>query len=348
MILAGDIGGTSSRLGLFRLDGNKVNSILECQYDSQKSSSLENLVTDFLNKIQVSELSHQEKHIHIACFGIAGPVKQSQNGCCYVEMTNIPQWPLIEEQNLSELLNGVSVTLLNDMAAICYGTQVLNEQDVLVLNSGRPQLGNQALIAAGTGLGEAMLYWDGKTHHPVPSEGSHADFASRNAEEMALSHYLLKKSPYVSYEQVVSGPGLVRIYEFLRDNGDYEQEQEDFKQRLLAATSENGADNRPALISEAGLNGEDALSVKALDMFVSLYGAEAGNIALKYLAFNGVYIGGGIAPKIKNKLREGLFMQSFTAKEGKFAELTAAIPVKVILNPNIGLIGAAWCAASKT
>lgn len=348
MILAGDVGGTSTRLGLFkRGESNQVISIFEQQYDSQKAESFESLVLDFRDEIlHNSTLSKDERNIGVACFGIAGPIKKHTDGKSYVEMTNVPHWQAIEEDHLSHLLGNVPVTLLNDMPAICYGIQVLSEQDVLVLNHGKPQAGNQALIAAGTGLGEAMLYWDGKEYHPCPSEGGHTDFAPRKKKEIKLLRYLRKQFPQVSYEQIISGSGLVRIYEFLRDHG-YGQESAILKKRLEEAkpTSETEEDQRPALISEAGIKNEYALCTQALNLFVSLYGAEAGNLALKYLAFNGVYIGGGIAPKIVEKLRDGTFMKNFIAKEGKFAQQNAEIPVKVILNSKVGLLGAAWCAA---
>ncbi|OQW90713.1 MAG: glucokinase [Thiotrichaceae bacterium IS1] len=348
MILAGDVGGTSTRLGLFkRGEGNQMVSVFEQQYDSQREETFEHLVVDFKNKIlQNQNLNEDEKKIGVACFGIAGPIKKHADGKNYVEMTNVPHWPMIEEEHLSRLLHHVKVNIINDMPAICYGIQVLSDQDVLVLNPGKPQAGNQALIAAGTGLGEAMLYWDGKEYHPCPSEGGHSDFAPRKKKEIKLLRYLQQRFPQVSYEQIISGSGLVRIYEFLRDRG-YGQESETWKKRLEEAkpTSDTEEDRRPAMISEAGMKNEDALCTQALNLFVSLYGAEAGNLALKYLAFNGVYIGGGIAPKILEKLRDGTFMKNFTAKEGKFAQQNAEIPVKVILNSNVGLLGAAWYAA---
>lgn len=348
MILAGDVGGTSTRLGLFkRGESNQIVSHFERQYDSQKAESFESLVLDFRDEIlHNSTISKDEKSIGVACFGIAGPIKKHTDGKSYVEMTNVPHWPVIEEDHLSRLLDNVTVTLLNDMPAICYGIQVLSDQDVLVLNHGKPQAGNQALIAAGTGLGEAMLYWDGKEYHPCPSEGGHTDFAPRKKKEIKLLRYLRKQFPQVSYEQIISGSGLVKIYEFLRDRG-YGQESAILKKRLEEAkpTSETEEDQRPALISEAGIKNECALCTQALNLFVSLYGAEAGNLALKYLAFNGVYIGGGIAPKIVEKLRDGTFMKNFIAKEGKFAQQNAEIPVKVILNSKVGLLGAAWYAA---
>jgi len=348
MILAGDVGGTSTRLGLFkRGEGNQMISISEQQYDSQKAETFEFLVRDFKDKIsQNSDLSENDKNIGVACFGIAGPIKKHVDGKSYVEMVNVHHWPVIEAEKLSQSLNNIPVTLLNDMPAICYGIQVLSDQDVLILNSGKPQAGNQALIAAGTGLGEAMLYWDGKEYHPCPSEGGHSDFAPRNEHEIKLLNYLLKKTPHVSWEQLLSGRGLVNIYEFLRDSN-YGQESATLRKRLEEAKSTPGneEDRRPALISEMGLKNQEPLCTEALDWFVTLYGARAGNLALQYIAVNGVYIGGGIAPKIIEKLCGNNFIQSFTGKEGQFAQFTSEIPVKVILNPKVGLLGVAWYAA---
>ena len=349
MILAGDIGGTKTYLGLFKMIEGKVRHLTEIkEYSSQSYSSFTALLQDFLIFLDQSSLREDEKFIGVACFGIAGPIKTDNNGRRYCEMTNIPQWSVITEDGLSQLINCEKVILLNDLEAIGHGISPLSEtmnngifplseEDFVELNAGIPQKGNRAVIAAGTGLGELMLYWDGNEHVPSASEGGHTDFAARDQFEYALQNYLREKCypKLVNYEQVLSGRGLVNIYEFLRDRDEYGKESADLRERL-------GKQDKAQVISEAALKNENPLCVKALDVFVSLYGAQARNLALQCLPFNGLYIGGGIAPKILAKLRDTTFMESFANKNGDFSDLLASIPVKVIMNPQVGLLGAAW------
>jgi glucokinase len=230
-----------------------------------------------------------------------------------------------------------AVGLINDLEANAWGIGVLERDDLAVLNAGAPDAeGNQAIISAGTGLGEAGLAWDGTQHRPFATEGGHSDFAPRNHLEMELLDYLLKQFRRVSYERVVSGPGLLNIYRFLRDTGRGEEP---------AWLAEKLRDQDPgAVVSQAALDGKSDLCVQALDLFVSLYGAEAGNLALKLLATGGVYLGGGIAPKIISKLQDSIFLNAFTAK-GRLKPLLQAMPVRVILNDRTALLGAARCAA---
>lgn len=330
MILAGDIGGTKSYLGLFEIEDAKLRPIGEIKKFLNKNySSFTALLEDFLSSVD-------ENLISVACFGIAGPIKTDDNGRRFGYMTHIKQWPVISEDELSKLFNGNKVLLINDLEAMGYGVSQVAEQDLVELNTGTPKEGNSAVIAAGTGLGQVMLYWNGKEHLPLPSEGGHTDFAARNQFESEFLKYLRHKfhPKLISYQQVLSGRGLVNIYEFLQDCGKYGE-----------ATVEFGKQDPAQVISDAALANEDPLCSKALEVFVSIYGAQARNLALQCLPINGLYIGGGIAPKILPKLRDTTFMQAFANQNGDFPDLLASIPVKVIMNPQVGLLGAAWCAA---
>jgi glucokinase len=248
---------------------------------------------------------------------------------------NLP-W-VVDAHELARDLKVPSVRLLNDLEANAYGIAALDAQDFVTLNPGAPgATGNAAVISVGTGLGEAGLFWNGETHLPFACEGGHADFAPRNALEAELMLWLQARHGRVSYERVLSGPGLLSIYEFLRDTGKGSEAPE-----LREALRQGDG---PAAISAAGLEGRDALCVKALDLFVSLYGAEAGNLALKVMATGGVYIGGGIAPKILKKLQAPAFLEAF-ADKGRMRPLLEAMPVKVITKDTAALLGAARVAA---
>jgi glucokinase len=322
MILAGDIGGTTTRLALFEAEEGTVKPRIESDYPSREYPGLETILTEFLDR---------NRHpIAAACFGIAGPVRQDR-----IETPNL-SW-VVDAKQLAHHLHRDEVILLNDLEATAHGVLALGEGDFAVLNQGHSvKDGNRAIIAAGTGLGEAALFWDGKAHRPSASEGGHADFAPRNELEMELLPFLAREFDHVSYERVVSGPGLYRLYRFLRDTRRGE-EPEWLAERLAR-------EDPPAVIAAAALEGTSELCRSALDLFVSLYGAEAGNLALKLLATGGVYLGGGIAPKILPKLKEPLFMESFQAK-GRYRELLQAIPVRVVLNDRAALLGAARHAA---
>jgi glucokinase len=236
---------------------------------------------------------------------------------------------------LAQAIGAPRVKLLNDLEAMAYGILQLSPDELCALNpSTRPgRKGHAAVIAAGTGLGEAMLYWDGQMHHPLASEGGHADFAPRTDQEIELLRYLRAKiGGHLSYERVLSGPGFYNVYCFLRDSG-YASEPPWLTEKLRA-----GDANR--IITEVGLAGEQPLCVATLQLFSTLYGAEAGNLALKCVATGGVFVGGGIAPKILPVLRDGSFLRGFTDK-GRFSELLKSIEVSVALNPAAPLIGAA-------
>lgn len=321
MILAGDIGGTNTRLAYARVDGGRLRLVAEGTFPSREHRSLEAVLAQFMSvhRLPVAQ----------ACFGVAGPVR---NGRC--EATNLP-W-VVDSRQVASQLGLEKALVINDLEANAYGIPALEPKDFTVLNEGGPDAtGNAVLIAAGTGLGEAGLYWDGAQHRPFASEGGHATFAPRNDLEMDLLRYLLGKYAHVSYERVLSGPGLLNIYTFLRDTGRAEEP-------AWLAERMRG-DDPPAVITQVALQGKSALCVQALDLFVSLYGAEAGNLALKVLATGGLFVGGGIAPKIIRKLKESTFMAAFTAK-GRMKPLLDAMPVRVILNDKTALLGAARCA----
>ena len=321
MILAGDIGGTKTRLALFTATGERLESIVEETFPSREHSGLDEIVRAFVSQQQMS-VTH-------AGFGVAGPVKHSRS-----ETTNLP-W-VVDARQLAGQLGIASVVLINDLEANAYGVAALEAKDFVILSHGAPDAeGNAAIIAAGTGLGEAGLYWDGAQHHPFACEGGHTDFAPRNELEIELLRYLLTRFTRVSYERVLSGPGLYNIYQFLRDTGRGKEP--------VWLTEELREQDPAATISQAALTDRSALCVQALDLFVSLYGAEAGNLALKVMATGGLYVGGGIAPKILQKLQDSTFVQAFITK-GRMQPLLEAMPVRVILNDKTALLGAARCA----
>jgi glucokinase len=318
MILAGDIGGTNTRLAFFEGTPSKPRPIVTEIFPSATHSGLPEIVQLF-----------RESHalpIEAACFGVAGPVRDGKS-----HLPNLP-WDTIDSAQLAKDLGLKSVRLANDLEVNAYGIAVLGPDDFVTLNAGAPNAsGNRVLIAAGTGLGEAGLFADGDEHKPWACEGGHSDFAPRNQTEIALLQYLLNEFDHVSFERVLSGPGLHNIYRFLRDTG--RAEEPDW------LSAEIGKRDPSALISELAMKNENPLCVQALDIFVSIYGAEAGNLALKGMATGGVYIGGGIAPKILSKLQAPAFLQAFTAK-GRASQVLKDMPVRVILNDKTALLGA--------
>jgi glucokinase len=314
VILAGDVGGTKTLLALY--EGTAA-PVREASFRSADFASLGEIVAQFLT-------GKPRAPLRAACFAVAGPVVDGRS-----KTTNLP-WQL-DERPLSRAL-GAPVRLLNDLEGAGYGLDALVPGEVEVLQRGAARQANLALIAAGTGLGEAIIVRAHGRRYVVASEGGHADFAPRTDLEAGLLNYLRKELDHVSYERVVSGPGLHNIYRFLRDSG-YAEEPEWLTERL--------ADGDPsAAISEIALEGGHPLCVKALELFVSAYGAEAGNLALKALALGGVFVAGGIAPKILPALRGGAFVEAFSAK-GRYADLLRSIRVSVVLNPRLTLLGAA-------
>ncbi len=322
MILAGDIGGTNTRLALVGETAGEMMIVAEKTFASRERPSLEAAIAEFCS-LHDCELTR-------ASFGVAGPVR---NGRC--EATNLP-W-VIDANALAKRLRLKRVGLINDLEANAYGIAILQSKDFVTLSQGaRYASGNMAIISAGTGLGEAGMYWDGKIHRPFASEGGHADFAPRNHLEMELLDYSMNRFRRVSYERLVSGPGLANIYSFLRDTGKGEEPA------WLAEQIRHG-DPAP-IISQNALEAKSQLCVQSLELFVSIYGAEAGNLALKLMATGGLYLGGGIAPRIFSKLKEPEFMNAFTAK-GRMRPLLQDIPVRVIMNSKTALLGAARHAA---
>lgn len=322
MILAGDIGGTKTTLAFFEVEGGRLKPVVEETFPSREHSGLEEIVGKFV--------ASQKLPVQRACFGVAGPVKRGSS-----ETPNLA-W-VVDARLLAGQLGLRTVRLVNDLEANAYGIAALEAKDFVLLNKGEPDAeGNAAIISAGTGLGEAGLYWDGQQHHPFASEGGHADFAPQSDLELELLRYLLRQFAHVSWERVLSGPGLLNIYKFLRDTGRGVEPAwlaEEMRQR-----------DPSAAISRIAPEGRSTLCEEALHLFVSLYGAEAGNLALKVMATGGVFVGGGIAPKIIQKLQDSTFMAAFTAK-GRMAPLLEAMPVRVILNDKTALLGAARVAA---
>jgi glucokinase len=323
-ILAGDVGGTKTVLAVFESEAGKLIPVFQKRFDSRNYPGLEPIITEFL--------ARNPKPASRACFGVAGPVVGGRS-----ETPNLP-W-VLDERALASQLGINAVSLINDLEATAYGLFTLEEKEVFVLHEGlKVAEANIGLIAAGTGLGESILFWDGRYHRPSASEGGHADFAPRTAREIDLLRYLIPRFGHVSYERVLSGPGLVNIYQFLKDEAGF-SEPEWLAERITA-------EDPGAVISEVALAGEAEICVQALDLFASVYGAEAGNLALRAKALGGIYIGGGIAPKILKKLKDGTFMRSFLDK-GRYSEFVSTIPVKVVLNEQAALQGAAYYGACE-
>ena len=323
-ILAGDIGGTKTVVTLLKDTVEGLVEIRESVFASQEHGALEEILAKFLREDETPP-------IQAACFGIAGAVIDGKS-----DPTNLP-WH-VDEQDIAETLAVPQTRLINDLEAAAYGMLHLRDDELYELNRGRDpgRKGNVAVVAAGTGLGEAMLFWDGKRHHVIASEGGHADFAPRTDEEVELLKYLREKhGGHVSYERVLSGPGFFNVYCFLRDTG-YAPEPEWMADRLKV-------DDPSAVVTKAGLEDKDPLSVRTLELFSNIYGAEASNLALKCIAMGGVFIGGGIAPKILPALQTGYFMDGYRDK-GRFTELVHSMRVCVALNPRAPLIGAAYYA----
>lgn len=320
-VLAGDIGGTKTNLGLF-LKGKKrpVPKAIET-FSSQNAPGLEHIIRQFL-EIHPVAVTH-------ACFGVAGPVVNGKS-----KTTNLP-WNLSEDR-IKKQFNFHHVKLVNDLTATAMAIPLLNKDELFSLNQAGSTKGrNLALIAPGTGLGKAMLIYLNGRYLPAPSEGGHADFAPNNEAEMKLWEYLHQQYGHVSIERVVSGSGLVDIYNWLKDSGRF-IEHEWLKQKRKEMDPVKA-------ITEAALAFKDSGCVESLNMFVSVFGAVAGNFALTGMTTGGVYLGGGIVPKILPKLKEDIFMKAFTNK-GRFKDFLEKIPVKVVLNDKAALIGAAYCA----
>ena len=326
MILAGDVGGTKVDLALYSFEHGRLVHVRDERFPAQQFTGLQEIVLRFL-----AENSNPE--ITAACFGVPGPVRGGR-----LKLTNLP-W-VLDSRELSAGLNITHLFLINDLEANGYGIAELAPDQIVTLNEGDPSaVGNRAIVSAGTGLGEGVLVWNGKTHVPMASEGGHCDFAARNPLDMELLSWLMKKfNGRVSFERVVSGPGLTNIYTFLRD-GRRMEEPEWLRQRMET-------EDPNAVIGEVGEEGKNELCAKALEVFAAAYGAEAGNMVLKVLAIGGMYLGGGIAPKMLKTMRGGAFMRAFTDK-GRLSELLIHTPVHIILESRAALMGAAAYAEAR-
>lgn len=324
LVLAGDIGGTKSNLAFFRGTPHAPESVAERSYRTRDFANLAEVVGRFRADTGLTAAT--------ACFGVAGAVVA---GASYLPNLG---WQLSEIE-LARELGLTSVQLLNDLEANALGIATLQPEQFVTLNPGQ-QLpgGNRALIAAGTGLGMALLLHDGADYRVSASEGGHVDFAPRNEEEAGLLRFLAARHGRVSVERVVSGPGLVAVYDFLKDSGMHESDA--LGARLEAASDRAALIAQLAQAAQAGAGGESAICAKALELFLSAYGAAAGNLALMALATGGLYVGGGIAPKLVDGLPKSGFMAAFTDK-GRFFGLLSRIPVRVILEPRTALHGAA-------
>jgi glucokinase len=319
MLLAGDIGATKTNLALFATGGRLVPQT-QSTFKSAEYPSLTAVVKEFLYDTGAN--------IEHAVFGVAGPVIKGRS-----DATNLP-W-VISEEELRQALGVKEARLLNDLEATAYGVPHLVEMDLYTLNDAASRSGTKAVIAPGTGLGEAVLLYQGENYHVIPSEGGHTDFGPTNLFEIELLRYMMGKFGHVSYERIASGKGMPNIYGYLKENHFAEETPQ------VAEAFRQGKDPTPVIVKSA-MEGTCELSIATLNAFVSILGAEAGNLALKVMATGGIYLGGGIPPKILAKLRDGTFMAAFVNK-GRFAEMLAQIPVYVILNEQTALLGAAAC-----
>jgi glucokinase len=320
-VLSGDIGGTKTRLAVISVIGNRLRTERERSFASRDYAEFAELLGDFLRD---SETPGR------ASFGIAGPVRGR-----VMHTTNLP-WR-IDADALQQRFAFEHCTLLNDLEATAYGLPAVAD-DLLSLHSGVPDAGNAAVIAAGTGLGEAGLFWDGQRYHPFATEGGHTSFSPSNELEAALLRHLQLRHGHVSWERIVSGPGLVALHEFLI------QHRHALHPDWLQHEMEHG--DAAAAIADAALSGRDELCAETLDWFVRLYGAEAGNLALKVMSRGGLYVGGGIAPKILPRLQQGAFLDAFFNK-GRMRPVLEAMPVRVVLNDRAALYGAALQASVR-
>lgn len=317
MYIAGDIGGTKTHLVMYRKRDGTDEILREQVFNSQEYLSFSHILQQFL--LGISEI------IQLVCLGVAGPVKN--NSC---KTTNLPWY--IDAKELTSRFSFAQVILLNDLEASAFGVQLLSDKDFVIINPGKiVSKGLQAIISVGTGLGEVGMITLEDTVLSIPSEGGHVDFSPRNELEISLLAYMLKKFDHVSYERVLSGMGLLNLFQFFIDVKGEIPNPDVYTELQKQKTGQ--------IIIESALQNICPVSVKTLDLFLSLYGAEAGNLALKYLSYGGIFLGGGIPPRLINKLQEGTFMQSFTHK-GRFSELLSEIPVKIICNDKTVLLGA--------
>lgn len=328
MILAGDVGGTKVHLSLYEFANGRLQPVRDQKFPAHEFATLDAVVNKFL-----AEDEQQRSKILAACFGVPGPVRDGR-----LKLTNLP-WTL-DTRDLQKSLSIQHIFLINDLEANGYGIPELAPDKIFTLHSGDPNAeGHRALVSAGTGLGEALLIWDGKRHQPIPSEGGHCDFAARTDREVALLQYLRRTlNGRVSFERVVSGLGIKNVYAYLRDVEKLDEPQ--WLKARLATEDSN------AVIGQCAEDGSSSICFETMKLFAAAYGAEAGNLALKALAMGGIYLGGGISPKILKTLQNGAFTAAFLDK-GRLSPLLQSIPVRVILDDTCALLGAAAYAEAR-
>lgn len=321
MILAGDVGGTKCNLALFDVKGTSRAKVFDHRYESHEFPQFDQIIAKFLADASDVLKEAGPKGIEAAGIGVAGPVIDGR-----VKTTNLP-WT-VEAVAVAAQLKTPHVVLLNDLEASAYSLAYLSPSELSTLNQGIPApRATRALLAAGTGLGEAILFWDGSRHLVASTEGGHADFPPRNETEIEFLRYMKKEHLYVSVELILSGRGFRPIHLFLDPS---------VRHPTFDLPAEDAAAPE---ITRLGLAGECPVCVRTLDLWVSMYGSEAGNLALKTLARGGVWIAGGIAVKIRKKMEDGTFVRAFREKE-KFAAMLAEIPIQMVLNEEAPLIGA--------
>jgi glucokinase len=319
MLIVGDIGGTKTALAVYDPEIGARQPVKKKIYPSGKYASLEAMLKEFVKDV--------DEHITQACFGVAGPVLDDQ-----ARVTNL-SW-VIQKDSLSQALGGVPVWLLNDLGSIANGIPFLEDSDLETIHDGESvEHGAIAVIAPGTGLGEAFMTWNGTRYQAHPSEGGHVDFAPSGPTQLELLNFMAPRFGHVSYERVCSGTGLPNLYDFLLYSGKYEEP--DWLREQIDQTD----DPNPVIV-KAALEGRAEIAEQTLALFVSILGGEAGNLTLKILATGGVYLGGGIPPRILPQLKAPAFMETFVAK-GRFSEILEKVPVHVILHPEAALFGAA-------
>lgn len=323
--LAGDIGGTTTRLLLAERDGDALRTLAEQRFDSQRYAGLAEIIAEFRH-------GARPVPVDAACFAIAGPI-QHRAGDESVRVTNLP-WHIARAE-LARTIKIPHVRLMNDLEAVGYGLERLDAHELLVLQSGQPvRYGPRAVLGAGTGLGQAIVLRYSDREVVIPTEGGHVDFGPTDALQLELARWLIEKLGRASYEDILSGAGLGRLYEFLHGRGAITESP------AVAAAIQQGD---PAAAIQAAAVDRDPLARAALDLFVKIYGAQAGNLALAAGATGGVYVAGGIAPRILEPLRDGAFLSAFRGK-GRMAELLRRIPLRIVLTPDVGLRGALACA----
>jgi glucokinase len=325
VILAGDVGGTKCNLALFSEKAGKLTSVFKQRFASKDFAQFDLIVREF--SLQAAPHLAKER-VRAAGFGVAGPVINNQ-----VRATNLP-WT-VDADVLASELNLTEVVLMNDLGATGHSIEHLAPEEYCILNPGKPEHGGtRALLAAGTGLGQSILVWDGARYRVVPSEGGHSDFAPHTEQQIELLRYMRRRYPQVSWELILSGRGFRTLHEFLNPSV------------IHHSFEDPGMDPAPE-ITRLGLSRECPVCAETLDLWTAIYGAEAGNLALKVLALGGVYVAGGIAVKIIEKIKDGTFFEAFRDK-WKFESLLGNIPVSVVLNESAPLLGAAYEALASS